>query len=118
MMVLIRFWKSLTKKGNVKSAIYEIYYFFLLEPQFQDVFVTDPDPDFSGSDADFWPTRIRTQNKKADPDLEKKPGSEAMVTGTFELSNEDNLGKILNNFCCIRTWKRGAAHTLANRDYL
>ena len=27
----------------------------------------DPDPDFSGSDPDFWPSRIRTQEKKSDP---------------------------------------------------
>ena len=29
-MVLIRFWRSLTKKDNAKSATYEIKYFLLL----------------------------------------------------------------------------------------
>ena len=31
----------------------------------------DPDPDFSGSDPDFRPIQIRTQEKKFDP--EKNP---------------------------------------------
>ena len=52
--------------------------------KFWDIFYTDPDfsgsdPDFSGSDPDFWP--IRTQKKKSDPDTEKKPRSETLITG-------------------------------------
>ena len=53
MMVLIRFWKSLTKKDSVKSARYEIYNFFYFYLSFRTTFFTDPDPDFSGSDSDF-----------------------------------------------------------------
>ena len=30
------------------------------------------DPDFSSSDPDFWPIRIRTQKKNCDPDPENK----------------------------------------------
>ena len=73
MMVLIRFWRSLTKKDNVKSARYEIKYIFLnFNSSFRAFFsriqiririfpsgsgfLADPDPD-------FWPIRIRTQKK-------------------------------------------------------
>ena len=35
--------------------------------------------EFSGSDPDFWPIRIRTQKKNSDP--EKKPGSETLIKG-------------------------------------
>ena len=61
MMVLIKFWMSLTKKDSVESARYEMYkkillllYFTLM---FQEVFFTDPDQD---------------SEKKSDPDPGKK----------------------------------------------
>ena len=37
------------------------------------------DPDFSGSDPDFWPIRIRTQEQKSVPDPVKKSGSETWL---------------------------------------
>ena len=46
-----------------------------LKLQFQDVFFTDPDSDFSGSDPDFWPIwiRIRTQKKsRKNPEKPRK----------------------------------------------
>ena len=49
MMVLIRLWRSLTKKE--KRVLNMKYNFFLLLLQFYDVFFVDPD--FSGSDPDF-----------------------------------------------------------------
>ena len=57
MMVLIRFWRSLTKKDSVKSARYDtgITFFFYSNSSFGTFFsYTDPDPgpDFSGSDPD------------------------------------------------------------------
>ena len=42
--------------------------FFFLYSQFLEVFFMDPD--FSGSDPDFWP--IRTREKKSDPDPDKR----------------------------------------------
>ena len=84
MKVLIRFWRSLTKKDSFESAEYEIQ-FFLLLLQFFDVFFTDPDPDFSGSDTDFWPIwiRIQTQEKKFDPDPGKNPDPKQCFTSTI-----------------------------------
>ena len=54
---------------------YNIFFYF--NSSFRTFFFTDPDPDFSGSDPDFWPIRIRTQKKKSDPEQDpgKKPGS-------------------------------------------
>ena len=54
-----------------------IYNIFSNLTQVWDVFLMDPDPDFSGSDHDFWPIRIRTQKKNSDPDTEKT-GSEKL----------------------------------------
>ena len=48
MVVLIRFWRSLTKL--TLTLVLERFFF------------TDPYPDFSGSGPDFWP--IRTQKKR------------------------------------------------------
>ena len=39
------------------------------------MFFTDPGPDFSGSDPDFWPIWIRTQKKRLIR-IRKKTGSE------------------------------------------
>ena len=39
----------------------------------------DQDPDFSDPDPDSVPIRIWTQEKKADPDPEKKSGSETLL---------------------------------------
>ena len=44
----------------------------------KDVFFMDPDPDFFGSDPDFWPIRIRTQ-KSLIRLREKKTGSETLL---------------------------------------
>ena len=68
MMVLIRFWRSLTKRNSgVLDMIYNIFFYF--NSSFGTFFFTDPDPDFSGSDPDFfWPTRIQTPKTKFDPD--------------------------------------------------
>ena len=70
-MVLIRFWRSLTKKDSVEIANYEIQFLTTLTSVFGRFF-TDPDPDFSGSDPDFWTIWIRTQGKKSNPDPGKK----------------------------------------------
>ena len=48
------------------------------------------DPDFSGSDPDFWPIRIRTQEKNSDPDPAKKTGSETL------LSSDQGFGGVRN----------------------
>ena len=64
----------MTKRDSVESAKYEINKFFYFYLQFWDVFFSwiriwiFPDPDFR-------PTRIRirTQEKKFDPDPEKNP---------------------------------------------
>ena len=67
MIVLIGFgiWRKLTKKESVKIARYEIpvpyKIFFYFNSSFRTVFFTDPD--FCGSDPDFWPIRIRTQKE-------------------------------------------------------
>ena len=43
MMVLIRFWRSLTKKDRVKSSRYEISHFFYFNSRLRTFFYTDPD---------------------------------------------------------------------------
>ena len=72
MMVLTRFWRSLTKKDvlrvldmNYKLKNNNFYRY----PSFR-AFIHGPG--FSGSDPDFWPIRIRTQKIKSDPNPGKK----------------------------------------------
>ena len=52
----------------------------------------DQDPDFSDPDPDSVPIRIWTQEKKADPDPEKKSGSETLhfraSSTTLKISQE------------------------------
>ena len=47
----------------------------------------DPDPDFSGSDPDFWPIRIRTQKKSLIRIREKKPDPKHWKIGS-SIKNE------------------------------
>ena len=67
MMVLIRFWRSLTKKYNAKSARYEIKHLF--------TYTFTPVLGRFFTDSDFWPIwiRIRTQKKNLIRIREKKP---------------------------------------------
>ena len=53
---------------------------FSLLTVFERFFFTDPD--FSGSDSDFWPIRFRTQEKKSDPDPDKR--TRIRNTDTYE----------------------------------
>ena len=46
------------------------------------------DPDISGSDPDFWPIRIRTEEKK--PIRTKGPGSETLVSHSFYFSGVES----------------------------
>ena len=46
-------------------------------------FFMDPDPNFFGSDPDFRPIRIRTQEKKFDPDPEKNRTRNTDKNGFF-----------------------------------
>ena len=85
MMVLIRFWRSLSKKDSVERAKYNIQFLFYFYSCFGTFFM-DTDPDCSGSDPDFWPIRIRTLEKKSDPDPGKKPGSETLVKAKKKIS--------------------------------
>ena len=66
----IRFWRNLNKKDSVESAKYDIQFCFTCTNSFWHFFMDpDPDPNFSGSDPDFWPIRIRTPTgKKSDTD--------------------------------------------------
>ena len=50
------------------------FFYYRITPVY-DVFFTDSDPDFSGSDPEFWPIRIRILGRSgsgffADPDLD------------------------------------------------
>ena len=82
MMVLIMFWRNLTKKDSGESAKYEIQ-FFLLLLQFMTFFsriririFPDRIRNFGRSGSGFWadpypdflPIRIWTQENKSDPD--------------------------------------------------
>ena len=72
-MLLISFWSNLTRKDSVESAKYEEKKKYILLLKVLGGFFMDPVPDFSRSDPDFQPIRIRTQDKKFDLDPEKIP---------------------------------------------
>ena len=64
MMVFIRFWRNLNKKDSVESAKYEIKNVLPVLKVLERFFFMDLDHDV-GSDPDFRPIRIRTQEKKS-----------------------------------------------------
>ena len=63
-MVFDQVLEELDQKGSVEIAKYDIFKKFLV------VFFMDPD--FYRLDPDFWPIRIRTQEKKSVPDPDKR----------------------------------------------
>ena len=79
---------------RVLDMKYNIFFYF--NSSFRTFFFKDPDPDFSGSDPDFWPIRIQTQKKKLDPDPGKKPESETLVKTMRVRSNNCEVRTLLN----------------------
>ena len=76
-MVLIRYWRSLTKKDSVKSATYKIYNFFYFYSCFRTFFHRFGSgffPIVSGFLADPY----SDSRKKSDPDPGKKTGSKRL----------------------------------------
>ena len=77
-------------------------------------FFTEPDPDCSVSDPDFWPIRIRTQEKMSDPDPEKtrsrNTGKNEQVLRVYSIFHA-GLALALSNKCfrvctCVRQTKK------------
>ena len=71
---------------RLESAKYEIQIFLLIGTYLLTVFTyffMDPDPNFSRSDPDLRPIRIRTQEKKFDPDPEKNRTRNTDKNGFF-----------------------------------
>ena len=77
-MVMIRFWRSLTKKDRVQSDRYEITLFFAIFILVFGRFFTDPD--FYGSDPDLYGSDPDSGKKVGSG---KKPGSETLEKSTF-----------------------------------
>ena len=71
--VFDKFLEEPDQKDSVESAKYKIIFSSSSFTLVFGFFFHESGSGFSGSDPDFWPIRIRTQEKKSDPDPEENP---------------------------------------------
>ena len=76
------------------------------------------DPDFSGSDPDFWPIQIRTLDKSSIRILKKKPGSKTLQPSICKPTNAMQCHPVIQIDFSYLSDNEFALHYLYTRHFL